>query len=221
MYDTSPRPGRGCPKRAQLVVTVTFCSQDYVIQSFGWASRVLLVEVAYYPKFPAAVDYQRVTLTMNSICHMTVVHSRFDERIFQKECRSLANDGFVITLMVADGKGPECVDGIQVVDIGAVRNRWQRFFVFGIKALMCARNISADIYHLHDPELLWVGYLLKLSGYKVVFDAHELTSLQIKIKHYIPKAFRYIVSRSYIFYEAFCVRKMDAIVIVQDSIMRP
>ena len=42
---------------------------------------------------------------MVTICHMTCVHQRYDTRIFQKECRSLAANGYDVSLIVADGKG--------------------------------------------------------------------------------------------------------------------
>ena len=39
---------------------------------------------------------------MISVCHVTTVHSRYDVRIFEKECISLAELGYNVTLIVND-----------------------------------------------------------------------------------------------------------------------
>ena len=44
---------------------------------------------------------------MKKISHLTSVHPRFDTRIFLKECSSLANHGYSVSLVIADGKGNE------------------------------------------------------------------------------------------------------------------
>lgn len=45
-----------------------------------------------------------------NICHLTSVHSRYDTRIFLKECRSLARTGYQVSLVVADGKGGSAIN---------------------------------------------------------------------------------------------------------------
>ena len=52
------------------------------------------------------------------ICHLTSVHERYDIRIFLKQCRSLARAGHEVTLVVADGRGPETREGVRIVDAG-------------------------------------------------------------------------------------------------------
>lgn len=52
-------------------------------------------------------------------------------------------------------------------------NRFKRM-IQGVKSVYSvAININADIYQLHDPELLTVALKLKKHGKKVVFDSHE------------------------------------------------
>ena len=41
------------------------------------------------------------------LAHLSSAHSRFDTRIFFKECTSLANHGYNVSLIVADGYGNE------------------------------------------------------------------------------------------------------------------
>ena len=65
---------------------------------------------------------------MIKVCHLTSVHARFDARIFQKECRSLSNKGYDVSLVVADGKGDAVVDNIKIFDVGIENNRIKRLF---------------------------------------------------------------------------------------------
>ncbi|WP_455600344.1 hypothetical protein, partial [Cloacibacillus sp.] len=51
------------------------------------------------------------------ICHMTSVHKRYDVRILQKECVSLANAGYDVTLIVADNKEDEIYRGVKITSI--------------------------------------------------------------------------------------------------------
>ena len=54
------------------------------------------------------------------------------------------------------------------------------------RVLRAARHVRADLYHLHDPELLPLGIVFKLLGLRVVYDAHEDLPRQIAYKPYIP-----------------------------------
>lgn len=60
------------------------------------------------------------------ICHLTSVHNRFDTRIFLKECTSLANAGYNVSLVVADGLGNEVKNDIAIHDFGLTKGRLSR-----------------------------------------------------------------------------------------------
>jgi len=64
-----------------------------------------------------------------------------------------------------------------------------------------AKEINADIYHFHDPELMIVGYLLsKVQGKRVIYDVHEDVPRQIMSKTWIPKSLRFMISKTVEFY---------------------
>ncbi|MES2588621.1 MAG: glycosyltransferase family 1 protein, partial [Bacteroidota bacterium] len=128
---------------------------------------------------------------MTKICHITSVHKQFDTRIFIKECCSLSKNGFDTKLLVLNGES--CVkDGVEVISVKVpLKNRLTRIFKASKAILKKAIEIKADVYHLHDPELLRIALKLKSkTGAKIIYDSHEDLPKQIMDKHWIPKVVR-------------------------------
>lgn len=146
-------------------------------------------------------------------CHVTSVHSRYDVRIFQKECRSLANAGYKVYLIVCDDKADEIKDGVHILSTGfKPKNRKERFAKAGRAVLKLALQTGADLYHLHDPELLLIARKLNKEGKHVVFDSHEFYYYQIKQKGYIPQGLRNCIAGSYKLYEKRVLSEIDAVI---------
>jgi len=145
------------------------------------------------------------------ICHMTSVHRQEDIRIFQKECISLSKSGFD-TYLVSFGKTYD-KEGVHIIGIERKKTSRLRRILFSAKQIYKkAKEIDADIYHFHDPELLRYGLKLKKSGKKVVFDSHEDVPSQILSKDWIPKLLRKPISSIYKRYESFVIKRIDAVV---------
>ncbi len=87
------------------------------------------------------------------ICQITTVHPRKDGRIFHKECISLAEMGYRVTLLVNDGEGDEQAMGVNLVDIGGFCGRIKRVIAAQPIALVKAWKLKADIYQFHDSLL--------------------------------------------------------------------
>jgi glycosyltransferase involved in cell wall biosynthesis len=148
---------------------------------------------------------------------MTTVHGRYDTRIFIKECRSLALAGYDVTLLVADGKGAERIEGITIQDVGLPKNRMIRVLFFTRKLYKEALKQQVECYHFHDPELMIAGYFLSKKGKKVIYDIHENVGEQIKIKEWIPSLLRNTVARVYDKIESFFCKRFDALLVPQPS----
>lgn len=146
------------------------------------------------------------------VCHLTSVHHRKDTRIFYKELPSLAMAGFEVIVIVADGKGDEQMLGYQIIDVGVPKNRLERILLSTRKVLKQAINLNAEIYHIHDPELLFVGKRLKRKGEKVIYDAHEDVPRQILSKYWIPLVIREFISSFAEKIENNITKKLDLVI---------
>jgi glycosyltransferase involved in cell wall biosynthesis len=115
---------------------------------------------------------------------VTTVHRAFDTRIFHKQAVSLAAAGYEVVL-VQRGDAPEVVKGVRVVPLPTAPNRYVRVTWNCWLALRAVLNSGATICHLHDPELIPVGLVLKMLGKTVVYDVHEELVL-VNDRAYVP-----------------------------------
>lgn len=146
------------------------------------------------------------------ICHMTSVHKSADPRIFRKECVSLAAAGYE-TYLVAPGDSRE-ESGVHVVGVGpAPRGRVKRMTTFTRTVYRRALELNADLYHIHDPELLPYARKLKKHGKKVIFDSHENYPVLFAEKQYLPVWSRPFLASVYKAIETKVVRLLDAVVV--------
>ena len=125
-----------------------------------------------------------------SVCHLTSVHKRGDLRIFMKECVSLAEAGWRVSMIAPSSEGDATVSGVTVRSVPLEQNRFKRMLLTPWRLLRAGLATGSTVFHFHDPELLPLGLLLKLLGRQVVYDAHEDVGGDILIKEYLPKWIR-------------------------------
>ena len=123
------------------------------------------------------------------IAHLTAVHRADDVRIAQKEARSLAGAGYDL-VVIAPGAPATPVAGVRHREVPVPRNRAHRFLRTSRDVLRAAIAEDAEVYHLHDPELLPVGLVLRARGKKVIYDVHEDLPAQVLTKFWIPSLLR-------------------------------
>lgn len=156
---------------------------------------------------------------MIKVCHLTSVHNAKDGRIFKKQCCSLAKAGYDVYL-IAPAAHSEDINGVKIVGVpGVKKGRLYRMFFLTKAVYRKALEINADIYQIHDPELILYAAKLKKKGKIVVYDSHEDFPQQIKSKNYIPGLLRNILFYSYSYLEKKILRKMDAVISVSPNIV--
>lgn len=130
-------------------------------------------------------------------CHLSSVHKRTDVRVFYKQCMSLEKAGYKVHLVVADGMRHERKNGVIIQDVGAAEGRLKRMIVTPMKLLRRALYISADVYQIHDPELIPMAiWLRKLSRKPVIYDMHESYSDLLTHKDYLNKIQSFILAKA-------------------------
>lgn len=149
---------------------------------------------------------------MTRVCHFSSVHPADDVRIFHKQCRSLAEAGHEVFFVVPAEADAER-QGVHIRAVAAVGGgRLLRMLLTAFRTFMAARAVRARIYHFHDPELLPWALLLKWSGARVIYDAHEDVPRDIITKAWIPGWLRRPLAWCFEHAENFMARRLDCVV---------
>lgn len=154
------------------------------------------------------------------VCHITTVHIAKDTRIYHKECKSLAEAGYDVKLVVVNASSAASdYPGVDIIDVPvSFTSKLGRILKANKQAYQVAKALNADCYHFHDPEFLWHASLLKRSGKRVIFDSHEDVPKQIGHKSWIPFFLKKPLSWAYKTLEHSLAKRFDALVTVVESI---
>lgn len=144
------------------------------------------------------------------VVHITTVHNPHDPRIYYKQCISLQKAGFE-TYLLAQPARPALSDndGVTHIQLKKQKSRFRRMTLGAWEAYKKAKKLKADIYVFHDPELMWVGALLKKSSNIVIYDIHEDYVTSILQKDYLAKPIRHLLAKTYRAIETIFTRKME------------
>src|SRR5690625_1272294 len=145
------------------------------------------------------------------VAHLTTVHHPYDPRIYYKQCLSLHYAGYDVTLIAqrAEHQKDDESKPIKHIPIKTYSSRWKRMIFGTFDVYKKAKNLNANIYVFHDPELLLVGALLKKKNNIVIYDVHEDYVTSILQKAYIPKWIRKWIAKGYTFLEKMLTNNME------------
>ncbi|MFT7692174.1 MAG: glycosyltransferase involved in cell wall biosynthesis [Candidatus Latescibacterota bacterium] len=147
---------------------------------------------------------------MPPIVHITTVHSPFDNRIFHRECKTLAEAGYEVVLVAAHTRD-EKVDGIQIRTYQRPPQRIARMTLGVWRALKTALRQRGQIYHFHDPEFIPAALLMRLLGKKLIYDIHEDNSTALLEREYLPRPLRAALARIFSTLERIATRPFQQV----------
>jgi len=145
-------------------------------------------------------------MPMPKVVHLTTVHHPYDPRIYHKECVSLKNAGFDVTLIAQEAENEANNDAIHHIPLKKYNSRLQRMIFGSLDLLKKAKALDADVYHFHDPELLPVAWLLKKENNVVIYDIHEDYVTSIMQKDYMNRPLKKAIATAYKYMEKFFAR---------------
>ncbi|MDC0979650.1 glycosyltransferase [Balneolaceae bacterium] len=132
------------------------------------------------------------------IVHISSVHPWKDPRIFLKQCRSLAAQGFDVHLLTPDSLN-EVREGVQLHRVWNQdpakldKSVWGKLMRPAMLFKM-ARRLKPDVIHFHDPELIPWALVHRAIGYTMVYDIHEDNMTVIRHRNYIPSYLKGLLS---------------------------
>ena len=151
------------------------------------------------------------------VVHLTVVHRPDDARIYERECRTLADAGYDVTYL-APGATPRIDEhGVRLAPL-PVRRRSRRF-LSAPDVIAALRGIRPFVVHTHDPELLTLYPLLRPFVPRLVVDVHEFVREQVASKEYIAARLRPYVAAASGYAQRGLTLLADGIVAAADAVL--
>ena len=131
---------------------------------------------------------------MTRVLHLSVVHKPDDPRIYERECRTLAQAGYEVMYMVP-GAEPGRDDAGVIFAPLPERSRKTRF-LSSLEITRSLRTLKPDVLHVHDPELLTLFPAAKALVPRLVYDMHEYVVEAVSNKPYLPSKVRPVASQT-------------------------
>ncbi|MDA8387668.1 MAG: glycosyltransferase family 4 protein [Nitrospiraceae bacterium] len=153
------------------------------------------------------------------VCIITTAHRAFDDRIFHKEGQSLVRAGYEVVL-IAPHEREETVGGIHIIPLPGAGRTARRLLLAALRAYLLAVKTGVSIYHIHDPDLLPAGILLKALGgkkRKVIYDVHEDYGKKMLSKKGMG---RRLMAGFFTSFEAAAARMLDYVVAADSNIKK-
>ncbi|WP_027965251.1 glycosyltransferase [Halalkalibacillus halophilus] len=130
------------------------------------------------------------------IVHLTSVHHPYDPRIFHKQCQSLKEAGYDVTLL-AKASEENKITPVKHIELTNYQSKFKRMIKGNLEVYKKAKQLNADLYHFHDPELMLAARLLKRRNNVVVYDIHEDFVTSLIKKDYLKKPVKKLIKYTF------------------------
>lgn len=147
---------------------------------------------------------------LKKVCHLTSAHHPLDNRIFYKECLSLKKAGYDVTI-IAPHSCDEIIKGVRILSVPKSTGMKNRLLITFLNILKRSIEINADIYHFHDPELIWIGLFLLFKKKRVIYDVHENYITSIEQRDYLNSLLKIFLKKIFYIIENFSLKLFDII----------
>ncbi len=160
-------------------------------------------------------------MNMKKVCLVSSAHPVTDTRIFHKQACSLSRAGYQVFVVGRKGvNGEKAPEDIHILPVVNYRSRLQRFLINPIFIFRTLLKVRAKVYHLHDPDLVPLGLILRCLNRRVVYDIHEDYPSQLRDKPYLPRALRPLIAAIFARWEKFACHHFNATITATDHIAR-
>ena len=155
---------------------------------------------------------------MTRVAILSSVHSALDNRVFYREARTLAQAGYEV-ILIAVNERDENRDGIDIRAVPRVPRSRRPLLWRGILGM--AVETGADVFHIHDPELLVLTpWLRRLTAKPTIYDIHEANADFIAVKDYLPQAIRRPLASLFKRLEPRLAQRESGLIFADDAIAR-
>jgi len=122
------------------------------------------------------------------VLHLSVVHKPDDPRIYERECRTLAQAGYEVMYLAPGAEKRRDDAGVLLAPLPE-RGRTTRF-LSSVEIAKALRALRPDVLHVHDPELLTLFPAVRALVPRLVYDMHEYVPEAVAGKPYLPEKIR-------------------------------
>ena len=122
-----------------------------------------------------------------------------------------------VTVMGVTSQGI-AIDGLSVVELPVPSSLLGRL-MNAMRILKTGVVGGARVIHFHDPELIWIGLVLKIFRKKVVYDVHEDLQAVAQIRSWIPQSLKKAIGFLAHSVELIGQWLFDGLILAEDSYM--
>jgi len=190
------------------------------------AAKIAKLETEVHPGAiapgPAVRNPKRDPAPQNGVrvCHLSPIENGRDNRVYVRQALPATSYGLSLSIVGPHGL-EDSIEKVQFVPLANSRSRALRMLRAPTGMFRALRQ-DADIYHVHNPENIPAGLLLKLLFRKrVVYDSREDFPAMMLNKTYLSPGLRKLAQRVVFKAERLAANYFDGFLTADAGTLRP